>query len=99
LITPQTCEPVTAGRIAMVESGVGLVKRFPSALVIQAILASVTQVRVDGLSCLAFLSLLRIAWLLLQLLYFLGLGLSVIGCMIMSTVIVHDLCMELLVAR
>ena len=38
----------------MVESGVGSVKRFPSALVIQAILASVTQVRVDGLSCLAF---------------------------------------------
>ena len=83
----------------MVESGVGLVKRFPSALVIQAILASVTQVRVDGLSCLAFLSLLRTAWLLLQLLYFLGLGLSVIGCMIMSTAIVHDLCTELLVAR
>ena len=83
----------------MVESGVGLVKRFPSALVIQAILASVTQVRVDGLSCLAFLSLLRIAWLLLQLLYFLGLGLSVISCMIMSTAIVHDLCTELLVAR
>jgi len=35
--------------------------------------------------------LLRIAWLLLQLLYFLGLGLSVIGCMIMSTAIVQDL--------
>ena len=83
----------------MVGSGVGSVTRFPGALVIQSILASVTQVRVDGLSCLAFLSLLRIAWLLLQLLYFLGLGLSVIGCMIMSTAIVHDLCTELLVAR
>ena len=83
----------------MVGSGVGSVTRFPSALVIQAILASVTQVRVDGLSCLAFLSLLRTAWLLLQLLYFHGLGLSVIGCMIMSIVIVHDLRTELLVAR
>jgi hypothetical protein len=47
----------------------------------------------------AVLSLLRIAWLLLQLLYFLGLGLSVIGCMIMSTAIVQDLRTELLVAR
>ena len=99
MITPQTCEPDTAGRIAMVGSGVGSVTRFPGDIVIQAIIASVTQVRVDGLSCLAFLSLLRIAWLLLQLLYFLGLGLSVIGCMIMSTAIVHDLRTELLVAR
>ena len=34
-----------------------------------------------------------------QLLYFLGLGLLVIGCMIMSTAIVQDLRTELLVAR
>ena len=34
------------------------------AFVILAIIASVAQVRVAGLSCLAFLSLLRIAWLL-----------------------------------
>ena len=46
----------------MVGSGVGSVTRFPGDFVIQAIIASVTQVRVDGLSCLAFLSLLRISW-------------------------------------
>jgi len=38
----------------MVGSGVGSVTRFPGDFVIQAIIASVTQVRVDGLSCLAF---------------------------------------------
>ena len=80
-------------------SRVGSVALLPGAFVILAIIASVAQVRVAGLSCLAFLSLLRIAWLLPSIAVLLGLGLSVIGCMIMSTAIVQDLRTELLVTR
>lgn len=54
-------------------SSVGWVARLPGAFVNRPIIASATELRVAGLSCLALLSLLRIAWLPLQLMYFLGL--------------------------